>query len=193
MRTAVFIDGGYMDRVSRSLGSPRIDYSLLVREMAHGDLLRAYYYHCLPYVGVPAAPEDEERRAGKERFFNALSRLPRFQVREGVLQFQGRDEATQRPIYIQKRTDVLLTMDLMNLVLKGRLSRAVLMAGDSDLVPVVQAVKAEGVTVHLFHGEANLLPNRDLWEVADERTVITQGLLYRALASEPGRPGSPVW
>jgi uncharacterized LabA/DUF88 family protein len=192
MRTAVFIDGGYMDRVSRSLGSPRIDYGLLVREMAQGDLLRAYYYHCLPYVGVPAAPEDEERRAGKERFFNALSRLPRFQVREGVLQFYGRDEGSERPIYIQKRTDVLLTMDLMNLTLKGRLSRAVLVAGDSDLVPIVQAVKAEGVTVHLFHGEANLMPNRDLWEAADERTVVTHALFHRALATEPGRHAAPA-
>lgn len=181
-----------MDRVSRSLGSPRIDYGLLVREMAQGDLLRAYYYHCLPYVGVPAAPEDEERRAGKERFFNALSRLPQFQVREGVLQFYGRDEGSKRPIYIQKRTDVLLTMDLMNLTLKGRLSRAVLMAGDSDLVPIVQAVKAEGVTVHLFHGEANLMPNRDLWEAADERTVVTHALFHRALAAEPGRHAAPA-
>ena len=104
-----------------------------------------------------------------------------------MLQYHGRDEVTQRPIFVPKRTDVLLTMDLMNLVLKGRLSRVILVGGDSDLVSVVHAVRAEGVAVHLFHGDANTMPNRELWEAADERTVITAELLHRASSHEPTR------
>lgn len=53
--SAVFIDGGYIDKVLQfEHAGVRIDYSKLVRQMVQPDeLLRAYYYHCLPYQGNP--------------------------------------------------------------------------------------------------------------------------------------------
>ena len=59
--TAAFLDGGYLDKVLRFVHpTARIDFQKLVRLMADPDeLLRAYYYHCLPYQSNP--PTDEER------------------------------------------------------------------------------------------------------------------------------------
>ena len=37
--TAIFVDGGYFDRVSRDCGSPRIDFGRLANELANPDEL----------------------------------------------------------------------------------------------------------------------------------------------------------
>lgn len=62
---AVFIDGGYVDKVLHyDHNRQRVDYEKLVRMMVKpDDLLRAYYYHCMPYQSNPPS-EDESRRYG---------------------------------------------------------------------------------------------------------------------------------
>lgn len=48
---AVFIDGAYLEKVLLyDHDKAHIDFGRLVDIMVGGDeLLRAYYYHCLPY------------------------------------------------------------------------------------------------------------------------------------------------
>ena len=183
--TAIFVDGGYFDRVSRDCGSPRIDFGKLASELAKPDeLLRTYYYHCLPYMSPVPTPEEEERYAGKQRFFSALNRLNRFEVREGKLEYRGTDRESNRPIFEQKRVDIYLGVDLVMLATKQRIHRAILITGDSDFLPAIRAAKNEGVLIHLFHGTGPQQPHRDLWEEADDRTVITPDLLTKFLLSE---------
>jgi uncharacterized LabA/DUF88 family protein len=184
-QTAIFVDGGYFDRVSRDCGSPRIDFGKLATELAKpDDLLRTYYYHCLPYMSPVPTPEEEERYAGKQRFFSALNRLNRFEVREGKLEFRGTDRDSARPIFEQKRVDIYLGVDLVLLSVKQKIHRAILITGDSDFLPAIRAAKNEGVLVHLYHGTGPQQPHRDLWEEADDRTVITPDLLTTFLLSE---------
>lgn len=49
-RIAVFIDGAYLEFLLRQeFGAPKIDFELLVRQIAGThELLRTYYYDCLP-------------------------------------------------------------------------------------------------------------------------------------------------
>lgn len=184
-QTAIFVDGGYFDRVSRDCGSPRIDFGKLATELARpDDLLRTYYYHCLPYMSPVPTPEEEERFAGKQRFFSALNRLNRFEVREGKLEYRGTDRESSRPIFEQKRVDIFLGVDLVLLAVKQRIHRAILITGDSDFLPAIRAAKNEGVVVHLFHGTGPQQPHRDLWEEVDDRTVITPDLLNTFLLAE---------
>ncbi|HEX8907167.1 MAG TPA: NYN domain-containing protein [Longimicrobiaceae bacterium] len=184
-QTAIFVDGGYFDRVSRDCGSPRIDFGKLATELSRpDDLLRTYYYHCLPYMSPVPTPEEEERYAGKQRFFSALNRLNRFEVREGKLEYRGTDRESSRPIFEQKRVDIYLGVDLVLLAVKQRIHRAILITGDSDFLPAIRAAKNEGVLIHLFHGTGPQQPHRDLWEEADDRTVITPELLNTFLLAE---------
>lgn len=184
-QTAIFVDGGYFDRVSRDCGSPRIDFGKLATELSRpDDLLRTYYYHCLPYMSPVPTPEEEERYAGKQRFFSALNRLNRFEVREGKLEYRGTDRESSRPIFEQKRVDIYLGVDLVMLAVKQRIHRAILITGDSDFLPAIRAAKNEGVLIHLYHGSGPQQPHRDLWEEADDRTVITQDLLNTFLLAE---------
>ena len=186
MNAAIFIDGGYFDRVSRDCGSPRIDFGQLSAELARPhELLRTYYYHCLPYMGPNPSEQDQERYDNKHRFFNALTRLNRFEVREGKLEYRGTDRETERPIFEQKRVDIYLGVDLAMLAVKQRIHRAILVTGDSDFLPAIRAAKNEGVLIHLFHGTGPQQPHRDLWEEADDRTVITPELLQTFLLASP--------
>ena len=98
--------------------------------------------------------------------------LPRFEVRLGRL--QRRDDSQGRPIYQQKRVDILLGVDMVQLSAKGHIREAVLVAGDSDFIPAVTAAKSEGVIVTLFHGQNC---HGDLMREVDERRRIDQDLI----------------
>ena len=98
--------------------------------------------------------------------------LPRFEVRLGRL--QRREDSQGRPFYQQKRVDILLGIDMVQLAAKGHIREAVLLAGDSDFIPAVTAAKSEGVIVSLFHGTGC---HRDLMREVDERRRFDQALI----------------
>ena len=71
----------------------------------------------------------------------------------------------------------MLGLDLILLAAKRLISQAFLIAGDSDLIPAINAAKNEGVTVYLVHGSSC---HDDLLDEADERIRITQSLIGSA-------------
>ena len=79
-----------------------------------------------------------------------------------------------RPIFQQKRVDILLGVDLTLLAAKRQIQTAILIAGDSDFIPAVRAAKDEGVAMVLVHGDNC---HHDLWQEADERFRIDQKLI----------------
>jgi uncharacterized LabA/DUF88 family protein len=178
MRTAIFIDGAYLEFTLReSYESVRIDYGLLSEKMAGGiDVLRSYYYNCLPYVGNPPTEEEKTRLADKQRFFDALTRIPRYQVRLGQLAFRGLRTGDNRPIFEQKRVDTLMAVDFVLLCSTQRITHAALLTGDGDFVPAVNVAKEFGVVVSLWYSD-RFRADDELWRVCDERHVIDQQLI----------------
>ena len=72
-RLAVFVDGGYVAKVGAA-SSTWVDVGKLggkIRErLAEGtfeplDLVRTYYYDCLPYQSDPPTPEEARRFSQK--------------------------------------------------------------------------------------------------------------------------------
>ncbi len=179
-RIAIFIDGGYVEKIlERAFAGTPIDYGRLVAELAAGrGLLRAYYYNCPPYEGDPPSPGEIVRKARADRFFGALRRLPRFEVRLGRLEKRTCEHCGSVD-FRQKRADLMLGVDLVNLAARQQISGAVLVTGDSDLVPAVQVAKDCGILVHLFHGDDRNPPHRDLYDTCDERTRIEGSLIDR--------------
>ena len=181
-RTAIFIDGTYLNKLlEREFGRARIDYHLLARHLAGGsEILRTYYYHCPPHQSSPPTEEELVRARSSEHFFTALRRLPRFEVRLGKLAYRGLDH-DGRPIFIQKRVDIMLSVDLVRLAATSQITQAVLLAGDSDFLPAVEAAKNHGVLLNLCHGPtrqpgANTV-HHDLWSACDERTELTMDVI----------------
>ena len=108
------------------------------------EVIRTYYYHSLPYKGHPPSVEESNRFANKQKFFNALKRKSRFEVRLGRLARRGPDKHGNYR-YEQKKVDVLLSIDLVALSAKGRITHAAILAGDSDFVPAINMSKEETV------------------------------------------------
>ena len=179
---AIFVDGAYLDKVLlNEHPGARIDYSRLVNELAQGhEILRTYYYHCMPYRGAPPTQEDEARYQSRQRFITALKNLPRFEVRLGRLVIRGTDAAGKR-IFQQKRVDTMIGVDMALVAAKGKITHAVVVSGDSDMVPAVEAAKSECVVVSLWHGSRNgqSKPSTELYEACDDRYEITADLIAK--------------
>ena len=177
-RSAIFIDGAYLDHVLRNeFNGAQVDFGALANAMAGSDnLLRTYYYHCPPYQSNPPTQSESDRYAASRSFYTALERLPRFSVRLGrIEQRYGPDG---RPRFEQKRVDILLGVDLVQLATKGRIEQAILLAGDSDFIPAISVAKAEGVLVRLYYGENC---HTELWQESDDRVRIDQALIDAVL------------
>jgi len=177
---AVFIDGGYLDKVLLlNHGGKKIDYQKLVRELVTpNELLRTYYYHCLPYQSNPPTTEESSRYAAMHGFCKALSHIPRFEVRLGKLAYRG-NTTTGEKIFVQKRVDCMVGVDMALLAGKGRISNVILVSGDSDFIPAIEAVKREGIIITLWHGKfyTDGAPSRELVEVCDESKEISDQLI----------------
>lgn len=177
-RCAIFIDGAYVDKLfQHHLGGVRCDLGKFAQHMSAGsDLLRTYYYHCLPHQSSPPSADERQRFASAERYMAALSRLPRFQVRLGKLEYRG-SKADGSPIFAQKRVDILLGVDMVELAATRQISRAILVAGDSDFLPAIEVVKRHGILTVLWHGTRGghgrqSTCHNDLWDTCDERVEI---------------------
>jgi uncharacterized LabA/DUF88 family protein len=180
-RLAIFIDGGYIKRIARDDFKVSLDYGKLsqaiTKEIGNRsaepvELLRTLYYDCLPYQSPKPTVEESERFGKARKFFDALGSLSRFEVRLGRLHYRG-DDSHGRPIFQQKRVDLLLGLDFALLAGRHQIGHAVIISGDADLIPAVEVAKQEGVCVWLFHGPAPSYA-RELWNAADERVPLTQ-------------------
>ncbi|MDI9371028.1 MAG: NYN domain-containing protein [Synergistaceae bacterium] len=173
----IFIDGGYLQKIAFQM-SPRIriDVARLVQWIAC-DLAvrRVYYYDCLPYQSPEPTCEERERVSKKQKFFNAIERLDRCEVRLGKLEKRGEDESG-RPMFDQKGVDLRMGLDFVFASLKQRIDYAALVTGDSDLCPAVEAAKNEGIITRLVHGPFGTYHNQ-LWGIVDERREITPAVL----------------
>lgn len=181
---AIFIDGGYLDNISRDEYHVRADIAKLGEEIRkvvsnklrdNIDILRMFYYDCLPYQSRIPTSEEAERFSKKRKYFYSIGRLPRVEVREGRLKFCGIDKQTGKPIFQQKRVDLQLGLDFALLSGKRAIAHAAIVSGDSDLLPAFEIAKEEGILVWLFHGPTKSCKDGcptyapELWNKADER------------------------
>ena len=170
-RAAIFIDGAYLDRVRQDeFNGVRLNFQRMADVLTpDSSLLRAYYYDCPPYQDNPPSADQRNRYQERRKFFTALNRLPRFEVRLGRL--ERRQGPDGRPRFEQKRVDILLGVDMVQLAAKQRIEQAILITGDSDFIPAISVAKSEGVLVRLFHGDNC---HSELWQEVDERVKFTQ-------------------
>jgi uncharacterized LabA/DUF88 family protein len=191
-RLAIFIDGGYLDKIAEKESGIRVDYakfSEAIRSVVAAkspdtvEILRTYYYHCLPYQRSNPDPSEAQHFASAQKFFYSLERLPRYIVRQGHLVYRGDDKTTGEPIYVQKKIDLQLGLDFALLSAKGQIGHIAVVAGDGDLIPALCVAKDEGIVVWLFHGprvskqDGRSTFADDLWQTADERHEMNLGFM----------------
>lgn len=182
-RALLLIDGGYLDFLQRSFGSPRLDYGRMAAAICdHFDsrLLRCVYFNCLPYLSSSPTPDEQEAYRKKEGFYQRLQKLERFEVKLGRLAYRGVDENSGKPVLEQKQVDVLLAIEMVYAAARRSVDTIILLSGDGDFLPAVELVKREGLTLGLAHGPrsgSQLTVQEDLWEAADLRLTLDMGFL----------------
>jgi len=207
-KCAIFIDGGYLDKLLERWNNFPLDYlkfSKKLYKFLKADILRVYYYNCLPIVRKmyeancsrcsekieisfkhhgekkvycercfedkfgrkPQFPkfteaqtkEDQEFRDKREKLYNKLKKLPRFEVKYGYLQMiKGYPK--------QKMIDVKMSLDIVEKCFENQIQHAVIVAGDGDFIPAIKKAKDCGAIVHLFCNEKKV--NRRLLFEVDE-------------------------
>ncbi|SEG90773.1 NYN domain-containing protein [Thermomonospora echinospora] len=161
-RYAVFVDAGYLYAASGALlleASSRREYRVaaekLIRALTghaaeglRGELLRVYWFDAAPR----RQPTVDQR---------VIANLPLVKLRLGNLNAQGQ----------QKGVDAQLRADLEALARHRAITDAVLLAGDEDMLPAVEAAQRYGVRVHLWGVEPTHGSNQAEWLVWESDTV----------------------
>lgn len=171
MRTAVFIDGNYLYKnANEVLGrKSKLDMNL-VRDGLAGlvpsrSLMRCYYYDALPALSSPPTEEEKLKTNNKQAFFRALASVPYMEPRVGYCRY------VQGKVPVQKKVDVLLAVDLVQLSMQQSITDAVIFAGDGDFIPAVEIAKTAGTCIHLVHGSVR---SSDLEKIADTKILLTK-------------------
>ncbi len=174
MRAAIFIDGAYLQKQMHTARvNPKYkdlaDYLLEpLRDQISVDLLRCYFYHCPPWMSSSPTTDETRRMEAHDTFAGDIEDLSRWQLRLGKLE---RRRDGEREYFEQKRVDVLLSCDLVRHSAAGHIQHAILVAGDSDLIPAVRAAQESGVTLTLWCGADNTV-HKDLKKLADDVNVL---------------------
>ena len=153
---------------------PKQNYSNLMNKLSQnsGVRLRTYYYDCLPYKSNQPTVEEKRKYIAKAKFLHAMTRgIDRFQFRQGRLR---KNKSGQ---YEQKGVDVLLAIDMVRLCSTKQIDTAVLITGDSDLVPAVEACKIEGAIVQIYYDKSSV--SDELLNVCDERYEMDQNFFHQ--------------
>ena len=175
-RAGVFIDHGYFQKVLEAYGKRHIDYLDFCKKLCEDDvtIFRNYVYDCMPYQSDPPTEPEKRLYSGKQRFFTALNRMPRFEVRFGKLQKLPDPSSLTGYKFVQKRVDVLMAVDIVRMTTGNQISRVILVAGDSDLVPAVISAKNVGAEVFLWYARTrNCFVHDELREACDECRELT--------------------
>lgn len=158
----------------------RIDYGKLAKEMSNEhELLRTYYYHCLPFQSSTPTDEEKTRFSNTQRFFKRLNNIDSFTVREGKLAYRGLGDNGDQ-IFEQKRVDVMLATDIVMHSTKRLITHAALITGDSDFLPAIEIAQAEGVQITLYYHN-DLRPHDELLDKVDARRIIDMTLIESIL------------
>ncbi|MBI3623722.1 NYN domain-containing protein [Candidatus Pacearchaeota archaeon] len=152
--TLVFIDDGFLAKLSKYLGGERylrFDKIVFAKNIARKQNLQCkqiFYYTAPPFQNDPPTKEEEVRKEGYDKFIGSLQKNHEVTIREGRVQ---RLKINNEFIYKQKAVDSLAIIDLMKVPLKYPLiKKIILVSSDSDFVPAVESLKEFGVKTILY-------------------------------------------
>jgi uncharacterized LabA/DUF88 family protein len=154
-KTIVFIDAGFLSKVSYKLGEGHyFKYNLLkfAKDLAGKKQLifkHLFFYNAPPFQSQPATKDEKKKKEEYDSFIQKLNQeKEEVTIREGRCQ-RLRIEGHFR--YKQKGVDTLITMDLMSLPLENpKIKSVILIASDSDFVPIINHLKKFEIDVFLY-------------------------------------------
>ncbi|MEX2378969.1 MAG: NYN domain-containing protein [Dehalococcoidia bacterium] len=144
----IFIDGSNLYHVLGQIcGRHDLQFDKFGLKLANGrDLRRIYYYNIR---------QDSDRfpefRGEQSKFLESLYDTPYLEVRLGI--WKQRGEAM-----VEKGVDVMLATDFVTKAFRDQYDTAIIVSGDGDFYPAIQAVKDAGKHVEVAAFETNISP-----------------------------------
>lgn len=188
MKTVVFIDGAYLDKLLElNFSMAKIDYSKFVNTLIpeNCELNKVYYYHCPPYLPHNPNEYEKSRSNNKMKFFGAINQLDKFETRLGRLIFKGINKDTKKPIFVQKRVGVQLAVDFLNTLDDNEVQQIIMIAGDSEYIPLINEAEASECKTTLWYGSSknrnNNMVHRSLFDSFSETHEITGDIINSCL------------
>jgi uncharacterized LabA/DUF88 family protein len=145
-RVMVFIDGSNLYHVLGQIcGRHDLQFDKFAQKLANGrDLKRVYYYNIRQeFEDKPAVGADQSR------FLQSLYDTPYMEVKLGIWKQRG-------GTMVEKGVDVMLATDLVVHGLKDHYDTAIVVSGDADFYPALQAAKDGGKHVEVAAFDANI-------------------------------------
>jgi len=175
-RVIIFVDGSNLyHSLKHHFKRTDIDIGKFCQRILAGrKLIRVYYYNAL--VGQK---EEPERYIDQQKFLSTIEAIPYFELKIGRLVYSNWPGT---PPY-EKGVDIMLATDMLTHAYSDNYDTALLVAGDSDYVYALQAVKNAGkhVEITLFGKEGT---SALLRKVAD-KVVPIDGRLLRGVWKQP--------
>ena len=151
--TFVLIDGAFLSKLSKFFGDGRFliyDISKFSENLASKEKLKCskiFYYTAPPFQSNKPTKEEEIRKEGYDKFVKKLKQ-------RGIIVREGRCQRLQinnKEEFHQKAVDILLAMDMMNVPLKYKnIKKIILIASDSDFVPIIKNLEKNNVKTILY-------------------------------------------
>jgi uncharacterized LabA/DUF88 family protein len=152
--TYLFIDAEYLKQRYRHYMQSYFgasDHAELIEEMeletikSQANAQKAFYYDCLHDIRRNSETDEafQERLERDTRRLERIRRLDGFHVRLGSV-------SGDRKKIRQKQVDVLLAVDMLSHAHRGNFRKAILLAGDLDFKPVIDALVQAGSYVTLW-------------------------------------------
>lgn len=188
---AILIDNMYLQHAKDDFGirgrlDPRKYPEMLLRE---GEIhYKTYIFDALPFFPRSPTQRQRELRAGKKSFFDAIQYYERISVEEGYV----RGKTTRCPncrdefvVPVQKLVDVKLSVRLVSLGWEKVVEKIVLVSGDGDIKPAVDAIEKTGTIVRLAYAEVgNTRANKKLIQCCPEKHRLTREDIEGVLLEE---------
>jgi len=157
--TAILIDNMYMEHATSAFGMDRLDPrkfpQMLLRE--NEEHYMTYIFDALPFVPRESPTQRQiELRRGKKSYLDALQYYERIAVELGYVKPKlttCHKCDTEFYVPVQKLVDVKISVRLVSLSWTKVVGKIVLVSGDGDLIPAVEAVKPSGTVVRLEYVE----------------------------------------
>lgn len=152
--TLVFVDEGFVSRLSKYFGDKKyikFDKIKFIKEIAKKQdlFVKQIFYATAPPFQSGNPTEDEKRRKeGYDRFKSKFSNIKDFTILEGRCQRTKNKDGKFN--YRQKGVDTVLTIALSSFRADfPAIKKIILIACDSDFVPVIKMLKDKGIEVIL--------------------------------------------
>lgn len=140
-RVSIFIDGSNLYYSLNSLGVSKIDFNKLAQMLKKDRLLVSVYYYNAPLdISI-----DSDKYWDQQKFFDALRKIPGFNVILARLRKHKKDDGTYK--FEVKGDDIYLAVDLVSGAYENLYDTALIVSGDEDFVPAIKKVQKLGKKV----------------------------------------------